>query len=84
MNKPPRITRTQIVECNYSWSAVNQALAYRRCLNFLKITGGKADAEIPIKSMMRYHALEAIRLVRCYTPACYYPQNPTYHETHLH
>jgi hypothetical protein len=73
MNKPPRITRAQILACNWSWSAVNQALAYRRCLNFLKITGGKADAEIPIKSMMRYHALEAIRLVRCYTPHNFTP-----------
>jgi hypothetical protein len=64
MNK---LTRKDIVACDWSWCAVNQAKAYRRCLNFLKITGGKADAEIPIKSMMRYHALDAIRLARIYT-----------------
>jgi hypothetical protein len=62
-----KITRKDIVACDWSWCAVNQAKAYRRCLNFLKITGGKPDAEIPIKSMMRYHALDAIRLARIYT-----------------
>lgn len=70
MNK--RITRAQIIECNWSWASVNQALAYRRSLEFLKAAGGNPSAEVPIKSMMRYHATEAIRCARTFTPSTPY------------
>jgi hypothetical protein len=70
MNK---LTRAQIVACNFSWSAMNQAKAYRNAITLLRYagcSGPNADlAETAYKNMMRYHAREAIRLVRCYTPS---------------
>ena len=68
MNKPPRITRTQIVECNWSWCSLNEAKAYRRSLGFLAAAGDSdSSAAVSIKSMMRYHATEAIRQARLFT-----------------
>ena len=67
MNK--RITRAQIIECNWSWASVNQALAYRRSQEFLKLMGGNAPAESFMRGMMRYHATDAIRSARTFTPA---------------
>ena len=70
MNKP--LTRAQIIECNWSWAAVNQALAYRRSQEFLKLMGGNVPAENFMRSMMRYHATEAIRCARTFTPSTPY------------
>ena len=69
MNKPPRITRAQIIECNWSWASVNQALAYRRSQQFLKLMGGNVPAESFMRGMMRYHATDAIRSARVFTPS---------------
>jgi hypothetical protein len=69
MNKPPRITRAQIIECNWSWCSLNQAKAYRTALVFLRDARTETPALTPIKSMMRYHATEAIRQARLFTPS---------------
>jgi len=69
MNKPPRITRTQIIDCNWSWCSLNQAKAYRNALMFLRDARTETPASVSIKSMMRYHATEAIRQARLFTPS---------------
>jgi len=67
MNK--RITRAQIIECNWSWASVNEAKAYRNALIFLRDARTETPAINPIKNMMRWHATEAIRQARLFTPA---------------
>jgi len=67
MNK--RITRAQIIDCNWSWCSLNQAKAYRNALMFLRDARTETPASVSIKSMMRYHATEAIRQARLFTPA---------------
>lgn len=67
MNK--RITREDIVACNWSWASVNEAKAYRNALIFLRDARTETPASVSIKSMMRYHATEAIRQARLFTPA---------------
>ena len=69
MNKPPRLTRAQIIECNWSWCSLNQAKAYRTALIFLRDARTDSIAIGSIKNMMRYHATEAIRQARIFTPA---------------
>lgn len=71
MNK---LTRADIVRCNWSWTALAQAKAYRNCIVLLRLSGcnderGVEIATIAYKNMMRYYALDAIRLARAYTPA---------------
>jgi hypothetical protein len=68
MNKLRRITRAQIIDCNWSWCSLNQAKAYRNSLAFLRDARTETHAITPIKSMMRYHATEAIRQARLFTP----------------
>ena len=68
MNK--RITRAQIIECNWSWCSLNQAKSYRTALKFLCIDGmSNSNAARSIREMMRYHATEAIRQARIFTPS---------------
>jgi hypothetical protein len=66
-----RITRKDIVACDWSWCAVNQAKAYRHAVALLNAAGcsgrGTELATSAIRNMMRYHALDAIRLARIYT-----------------
>lgn len=68
-----RITRRDIVACNWSWSAMNQAKAYRHAITLLRSAGcSDRGAELAIsayKAMMRYYALDAVRLARIYTPS---------------
>jgi predicted metal-binding protein len=68
MNK---ITRKDIVACDWSWTAMNQAKAYRHAITLLHCAGcsgpAVALAETAYKNMMRYHALDAIRIARIYT-----------------
>jgi len=71
MNKT--LTRAQIIECNWSWCSLNQAKAYRTALVFLRDAGeGNSRATTSIKNMMRYHATEAIRQARIFTPSTPY------------
>jgi len=66
MNKP--LTRAHIIECNWSWCALNQAKAYRTALGFLRDAGeGNSRAIYSLKSMMRFHAVDAIRTARIFT-----------------
>ena len=67
MNK--RITREDIVACNWSWTSVNEAKAYRNALMFLRDARTETPAITSIKNMMRWHATEAIRQARLFTPA---------------
>jgi hypothetical protein len=66
MNK---ITRKDIVACNWSWASLNQAKAYHTALTFLRDARTDSIAIDSIKSMMRYHATEAIRQARLFTPS---------------
>ena len=70
MNK---ISRKDIIACNWSWSAMNQAKAYRHAITLLRCAGctGPAAqlAETAYKNMMRWYALDAIRYARIYTPS---------------
>ena len=70
MNK---LTRSDIVRCDWSWCAVNQAKAYRHAITLLRSAGcSDRGAELAIdayKNMMRYYALDAVRLARIYTPS---------------
>ena len=66
MNK---LTRAQIIECNWSWCSLNQAKAYRTALTFLRDARTDSIAIDSIKNMMRYHATEAIRQARLFTPS---------------
>jgi len=66
MNK---LTRAQIIDCNWSWCSLNQAKAYRNALMFLRDARTETPASVSIKSMMRYHATEAIRQARLFTPS---------------
>ena len=56
MNK---LTRADIVACNWSWSAMNQAKAYRHAITLLRSAGcSDRGAELAIsayKAMMRYY-----------------------------
>ena len=68
-----RITRRDIVACNWSWAALGKAKAYHHCIVLLRSAGcnDKRGVEIAIdayKAMMRYYALDAVRLARAYTP----------------
>jgi mRNA-degrading endonuclease toxin of MazEF toxin-antitoxin module len=65
MNK--RITREDIVACNWSWASVNEAKAYRNALIFLRDARTETPAITSIKNMMRWHATEAIRQARLFT-----------------
>ena len=67
MNK--KITRRDIVACNWSWASLNQAKAYRTALVFLRDARTETPAINGIKSMMRYHATEAVRQARLFTPS---------------
>ena len=67
MNK--KITRRDIVACNWSWASLNQAKAYRTALTFLRDARTETIAAESIKNMMRYHATEAIRQARLFTPS---------------
>lgn len=67
MNK--RITRAQIIECNWSWCSVRTAVAYRTALTFLRDARTETIAAESIKKMMRYHAQQAIRQARLFTPS---------------
>jgi hypothetical protein len=64
-----RITRRDIVACNWSWSSVGKAVAYRTALQFLRDAGTDTIAIASIKTMMRYHATDAIREARVFTPS---------------
>ena len=66
MNK---ITRKDIVACNWSWCSLNQAKAYRTALVLLRDARTETPAINGIKNMMRYHATEAIRQARLFTPS---------------
>lgn len=68
MNKP--LTRAQIIDCNWSWCSLNQAKSYRTALTFMNIDGlNNTSAARSIREMMRYHATEAIRQARIFTPS---------------
>ena len=73
MNKPPvRVTRAQILQCNWSWAALGKAKAYKHALELLGCAG--CDNQIlrtAFKSMMRFHAKDTVRLARCYQPHAY-------------
>ena len=64
-----KITRNDILACNWSWCSLNQAKAYRTALIFLRDARTETTAIKGIKSMMRYHATEAIRQARLFTPS---------------
>jgi hypothetical protein len=68
MNKPPRITRQDIEACVWSRSSVRCAIAYRAALGFIKNSGADIYSEKAIRTMMRYHAKDAIREARMFTP----------------
>ena len=70
MNK---LTRADIIACNWAWTALAQAKAYRNCIVLLRLSGcddkrGVEIATTAYKNMMRYYALDAVRLARAYTP----------------
>ena len=67
MNK--KITRRDIIACNWSWASLNQAKAYRTALTFLRDARTETIAAESIKNMMRYHATEAVRQARLFTPS---------------
>ena len=69
MNKPPRITRQDIEACVWSRSSVRCAIAYRAALGFIKNSGADIHAHNALRTMMRYHAKDAIREARLFTPA---------------
>ena len=66
MNK---ITRKDIIACNWSWASLNQAKAYRTALTFLRDARTDSIAIGSIRNMMRYHAKDAIRQARLFTPS---------------
>jgi hypothetical protein len=68
MNKP-RITREDIEACVWSKSSVRCAIAYRAALGFVKNSGADIHAQRAIRTMMRYHAKDAIREARLFTPS---------------
>ena len=70
MNK---LTRKDIVACNWSWAALGKAKAYHHCIVLLRSAGcndkrGVEIATTAYKNMMRFYALDAVRLARAYTP----------------
>ena len=69
MNKPPRITRQDIEACVWSKCSVRCAIAYRAALGFIKNSGADIHAHNALRTMMRYHAKDAIREARLFTPA---------------
>jgi hypothetical protein len=61
MNKRiTRITRQDIRDCVWSNSSVRCATAYRAAFGFLKNSGADIHAHQAIRTMMRYHAKDAI------------------------
>lgn len=64
-----KITRRDIVRCSWSWSSVGKAVAYRTALGFLRGSGADESSIKAIRTMMRYHATDAIREARLFTPA---------------
>ena len=64
-----RITRRDIIACNWSWASLNQAKAYRTALTFLRDARTETPAISSIKNMMRHHAKDAIRQARLFTPS---------------
>ena len=72
MNKPPRITREDLRACVWSNSSVRCATAYRAAFGFLKNSGADIHAHKAMRDMMRYHAKDAIREARLFTPSTPY------------
>ena len=67
MNK---LTRKDIVACNWSWAALGKAKAYKHALELLRCAG--CDNQIlknAFQEMMRFHAKDTVRLARIYTPS---------------
>jgi predicted metal-binding protein len=75
MNKPPlRVTRAQILACNWSWAALGKAKAYKHAIELLRCAGCDNDIlKTAFKKMMRVHAKDTVRLARCYTPRNFTP-----------
>jgi hypothetical protein len=48
---------------------VRCAIAYRAALGFIKNSGADIHAQKAIRTMMRYHAKDAVREARMFTPA---------------
>ena len=49
------------------------AIAYRAALGFIKNSGADIYSEKAIRTMMRYHAKDAIREARMFTPHNFTP-----------
>ena len=69
-----KITRKDIVACDWAWAALGKAKAYHHCIVLLRLSGCNDERGVEIaitayKNMMRYYALDAVRLARAYTPA---------------
>ena len=75
MNKPPlRVTREQILACNWSWAALGKAKAYKHAIELLRCAGCENQIlKTAFQEMMRFHAKDTVRLARCYTPHNFTP-----------
>ena len=67
MNK---ITRADIMRCNWSWASLGKAKAYKHAIELLRCAGCENDIlKKAFREMMRFHAKDTIRLARIYTPS---------------